>query len=98
LRNKFNEETTDNTLQEKYVKNDKVFKILMLHYPNFEIFGAALYKEDKNDGNNLCKIELFCAERENKGIGSRLMINLIHYMTCKKFYSEVFIEADLFAV
>lgn len=70
----------------------------MLHYPNFEIFGAALYKEDKNDGNNLCKIELFCAERENKGIGSRLMINLIHYMTCKKFYSEVFIEADLFAV
>jgi predicted GNAT family N-acyltransferase len=98
LRGKFNSGTTDATLQQDYVNDANIHKILMLHVPSLEIHAAVLYQEDKKMGNNLCKIQLFCSKDANRGLGSRLMVNTIHYMTNKKFYCEVLVEADITAV
>jgi hypothetical protein len=70
----------------------------MLHLPSLEIYAAALYQEDKKMGNNLVKIQLFCAMNKNNGLGTILMINTLHYMANKKFYCEAFVEADITAV
>jgi hypothetical protein len=98
LRFRFNNETNSSLIWDEYVNSSKIHKVLMLQRPNNVLVGAILYHDDKLDGNNLIKMQLFCSLYSNYGHGYRLMLYFIHVMTFKKFYIEIFVEADIKAV
>jgi hypothetical protein len=98
LRSRFNKDTSSSIIREEYVNSSKINKVLMLQRPENVLVGACLYYEDKLDGNNLVKIQLFCSKYSNYGHGYRLMLYFIHYLTFKKFNIEILVEADIKAV
>ena len=70
----------------------------MIRKTDKKLMGIAIYQERKEEHNNLMELKLFCTRYDGKGLGFRLMSQLLHWGANKKLYSEICAMADIYSV
>jgi GNAT superfamily N-acetyltransferase len=82
-------------LRNDILRNPNVGKILMIRKDDMKLFGIAVYKERKDQDNNIMELLFFCSRYSGTTLGMRLLQTVIKWAEKKKFYSEIVAMADI---